>query len=103
MIYFHEGACIGGKTETFNGFMARYAVECGITVINVDYRLSPGVKAPMNINDGYAATKYIIDNAEQFGIDKSRICIAGASGGAYITAGTAMRLAERDEGNLIKF
>jgi acetyl esterase/lipase len=57
----------------------------------------------MNINDGYAACKYITDNCEQFGIDQTRICIAGASGGAYITAGTAMRLAERDEGKVIKF
>jgi len=66
---------------------------CDLTVINCCYRLAPEAKAPKGINDGYAATKWVIENAEMLGVDPKRIAIGGESGGGYITAGVAMRLA----------
>lgn len=71
--------------------------------MNVDYRLSPGVKAPTNINDGYASLKWVLANHEMLGIDKDRVMIAGTSGGGYVSAGVSMRLAEKNEGHLIRF
>ena len=76
---------------------------CKAVVINVEYRLAPEHKAPAGIDDGYAALKWVIANAEDLGIDPTRIAIIGESGGGYITAGVAMRLAERREGGLVRF
>jgi len=64
-----------------------------MTVVNVCYRLAPETKAPGGIDDGYAALKWVIKNAEAIGVDPKRIAIGGESGGGYITAGVAMRLA----------
>jgi len=103
LVNFHGGAAIGGTAEQANPFCARYAVMCKAVVINVEYRLAPEHKAPAGIDDGYAALKWVIANAEDLGIDPTRIAIIGESGGGYITAGVAMRLAERREGGLVRF
>jgi len=74
-----------------------------MTVMSVEFRLAPEHKAPKGINDGYASLKWVIKNAKDLGIDASRIALGGESGGAMITAGTCMRLAENNEGHLVKF
>jgi acetyl esterase/lipase len=103
LINFHGGGAIAGTAEQVNEIMCRYAVESDTTIVNVDYRLAPETKAPGGINDAYASVKWVIDNAEKLNIDEHRIAIMGESGGGYITAGCAMRLAERNEGHLVKF
>jgi acetyl esterase len=92
-VYFHGGAAISGTAEMHNDSVSRYVIMCEMTVVNVCYRLAPEAKAPEGINDGYAATKWVIQNAKDLGINPERIAIGGESGGGYITAGVAMRLA----------
>lgn len=81
---------------------SRIALECDCTVINVDYRLNPEHKSPKGILDGYAAFKWVLSNAEKLGVDPSRICVSGESGGGYICTGLAMHAAKNDEGEKIK-
>ena len=69
------------------------AVNCGVVVFNVDYRISPGVRAPTNILDFVAVVKHVASHAAELGVDPARIAIAGESGGGYIVAGTAVELA----------
>lgn len=83
--------------------MNRYAVEANVTVINVNYRLTPEAPAPKGIFDGYAALKDVLKNCEKYGVDPKRVAIFGESGGAYITAGVSLLLAEKDEGRLVRF
>lgn len=103
IIHYHGGGAIAGTAEGAIGLCSRYAIECDATVITVDYRLAPEAKAPCGIDDSYAALKWVIANADQLGIDANRIAIWGESGGAYITAGVSIRLAQNNERNLIKF
>ena len=103
LIEYHGGAALAGSAEACNMDMARYAVQCGVTVVNVDYRLAPEHKIPCGIDDGYAAVKWVIANAEKLGIDGSRIALMGESGGGLITGGVSMRLAEANEGHLVRF
>ena len=72
--------------------------EDGYRVISIDYRL--GLKGSnkvgvaqvnvldkaihMGVEDLYSATAFIVENAEQFGIDPSNIVISGSSAGAII-------------------
>jgi len=77
-------------------------VECDATVINADYRLAPETPAPGGINDAYATVKWVIENAKELRVDPERIAIMGEGGGGYITAGCGMRLAEANEGHLVK-
>ena len=103
MVYWHGGAAIGGKAAMYTEHLCRYAVECDMTIINCDYRLAPQAKAPKGINDGYSALKWVLANTKNLGIDPKRVVIGGESGGGYITAGVSMRLAQNNEGSLVKF
>ena len=59
-------------------------------------------RCPNNILDFYEAIKYIIGHAGQLGVDSSRVCIAGESGGGYICSGAMVHLARKGEGHLVK-
>ena len=103
-IHFHSGAVCGLSIDDqyMKPNMARYSLECNVKVFTVEYRQAPETQAPGNIMDCYAAIKYIIENADKFNIDKSKIVIGGSSDGAYLAVGVAMELAKRGESNLVR-
>ncbi len=70
----------------------RKAVECSCVVFNVEYRLAPENKIPKGTTDFYKAIKHVYNNAEQFGVEKSKICISGYSGGCLMVLGAAYML-----------
>merc|ERR1711994_570390 len=78
------------------------AVDCRVVVFNVDYRLAPETRCPNNVLDFYEAIKYVATNAEQLGVDPSRIAMAGESGGGYICSGAMVQLALKEEAGLVK-
>jgi len=78
------------------------AVNCGVAVFNVDYRLAPEAKCPENIVDVYTALKHVVDNADALNIDATKIAIMGESGGGYLVYGVEVMLAQKNEANLIK-
>jgi len=102
IIYAHGGGCIGGTATGYAGFLSHMAVDCGVVVFNVDYRLAPETRCPNNVLDFYEAVKYVTKNTEDLGIDPARIAIAGESGGGYICAAAMVHLARMDESHLVK-
>lgn len=64
----------------------------GAVVISPDYRLAPANPAPALCDDCYAAWKWMVDHADELGIDTSRLVIAGASAGGGLAAITAQRI-----------
>merc|ERR1712156_598658 len=82
IVYAHGGGCIGGTADLYENFLAHMAVDCRVVVYNVDYRLAPETRCPNNVLDYYEAIKYVAANAEQLGVDPSRIAMAGEGGGA---------------------
>merc|ERR1712156_722049 len=102
IVYAHGGGCIGGTADLYENFLAHMAVDCRVVVYNVDYRLAPETRCPNNVLDFYEAIKYVAANAEELGVDASRICMAGESGGGYICAGAMVQLATQEESHLVK-
>jgi len=102
VLYVHGGGVIAGRAEQFFGWCSHMAESCGVIFFNVDYRLAPEAKCPENVKDFYSALKYVVDNAETLGVDSSRICIMGESGGGHLTASLCVMLAQREESELVK-
>lgn len=102
MIFAFGGGFVMGERdhEYYSVYFDRLARE-GIVVVSIDYRLSlKGIKADgglvamievfnnainIAVEDMYAATNYVIERAEEWGVDTSKIMISGSSAGA-ITA-----------------
>merc|ERR1712001_31801 len=101
-IYAHGGGVIGMTAASYKPLLSYYAVDCDVVLFNVDYRLAPETKCPNNVKDFYEAIKYVSKNAEKLGIDPSKICMAGDSGGGYICLGAEAMLAQNNETDLVK-
>jgi len=102
IVYAHGGGAIAGTASMYKGFLSYMAMDCGVVVFNVDYRLAPGTHCPNNVIDFYEVIKYVSKHADELGVDPARIAIAGESGGGYICAGAMVNLATHDEGHLVK-
>lgn len=79
IIWFHGGGLIAGKPEVPTLLKGH-----NYTIIGVDYRLSPKVKAPTYIEDAAAATAWVFNHITEFGGNPNTIFISGHSAGAYL-------------------
>ena len=92
-----------GMAEHCKPLVNRYAYEAGITIINANYRCMPGPKNTDSISDGYAIVKDVLENAEKYGVDPTRVGLFGECGGAFITAGIGLLMSEDNAGHKVKF
>ncbi|MBP3371099.1 MAG: alpha/beta hydrolase [Clostridia bacterium] len=96
MIYIHGGGFIGGSIDVVENPCKLLCDVADAVVFNVDYRLAPETAYPGGLHDCYDTVKYVYEHADQWGIDKNKICVAGDSAGGNLAAVCA--LMDRDEG-----
>lgn len=66
----------------------------GAIVFSPNYRLAPAHPAPAQTDDCFAIWLYMVDHAEELGIDKERMVIAGESAGGGLAALLAQRITD---------
>lgn len=89
VIYIHGGGWVGGSKEASVLRIAPY-LEMGFNVVNVEYRLGRVARAPAAVEDCRCALRWVHRNAEQYGIDTSRLVLTGASAGGHLSLTTGM-------------
>ena len=83
VVWVHGGAWRGGsKKDMPLGSL----VSAGYVVASVDYRLSPQAPFPAQVHDIKAAIRFLRAKQRDYGIDASRVVIAGASAGGHLAA-----------------
>ena len=89
VLWLHGGGWERGDKNGNSG--ARFLASAGFVTASIYYRLSDEAKFPADIEDCKCAIRYLRANALRFGIDPSRIGVAGASSGGHLAllAGTA--------------
>jgi acetyl esterase len=99
LVWAHGGGFLGGDLHMREAdWTAReVCARADAVVVSVDYRLAvDGVHYPVPHDDVVAAVAWVRDNAADLGVDRARIAIGGASAGANLTAGAALKLRDRD-------
>jgi acetyl esterase/lipase len=99
LVWMHGGGFIAGNLDMPEAdWTAReLALRAGAVVVSVDYRLcNDGVHFPVPHDDVLAAVRWTRDSAPDLGIDTDRISVGGASAGANLAAGAALRLRDVD-------
>jgi acetyl esterase len=94
LVFFHGGGWVIGDLDSHDVVCRKLADEGELMVVSVDYRLAPEHKFPAAVDDAIASTKWIAENAKQFGIDASRLMVGGDSAGGNLAAVVA--IAARD-------
>jgi len=82
IMFIYGGAWKQGRRQDYQ-FVGKALAANGFVVVIPDYRLYPEVTYPGFLEDNAQAVKWIEDNIEDYGGDKSRFFLAGHSAGAY--------------------
>lgn len=82
-VWFHGGGITAGDKKFFPQKLSNK--KNGFVLICPNYRLSPKIKAWEAIDDTAEAVAWVFNNAEKFGIDKTKIFIGGHSAGGYLS------------------
>lgn len=94
IIYYHGGGYVVGSVEQYDPVCRWIAAKLSVPVISVDYRLAPEYPFPIQIEDGYAALEWIVNNAHALGIQDRHMIVSGDSAGAHLA--TMMCILSRD-------
>lgn len=89
LVYFHGGGWVGGTKERAL-FQTMPYLAMGWTVVNVEYRLAQTALAPAAVEDTRCALRYVLQRAEDFNIDTSRVVLSGHSAGGHLALITGM-------------
>lgn len=104
LVWFHGGAFVGGGLDMAEAHEVSRGIagRAKVTVISVDYQLCPlpdrpitdgDVRFPVPHDEAVAVYRWALKDAGRLGIDPSKVAIGGASAGANLAAGAALRLA----------
>lgn len=99
LVWMHGGGFVGGDLNMIeaDGVARQICVRAGAVVVSVDYRLcTGGIAHPVPHDDVVAAVRWVRDSAAELLLDAERISVGGASAGANLAAGAALRLRDDD-------
>lgn len=85
IVNIHGGGYFYGDKELYRFYCMNLA-QRGFAVVNFNYRLAPENHFPAPIEDAMAVMKWVDENAEKYGADKTNVFIVGDSAGAQITS-----------------
>lgn len=85
IVFLHGGGWSGGTRTTGPDF-TRYFAQDGFAMASIEYRLTPSVTFPGNVEDVRTAVRWLRANAATHGLDPERICLWGTSAGGHLAA-----------------
>ena len=94
--WIHGGGMVVGSVDGSDGFCGQQALDLGILVASVEYRLAPEHPYPAGPDDCEAAAAWLVENAAaEFGTE--RLLIGGGSAGGHLAAVTLLRMRDRHD------
>lgn len=94
LVYLHGGGWTMFSLDTHDRIMRELAARADVTVIGVDYALSPEAHFPAALNQIGDVVRWLATHGHEYGIDPLRMAIGGDSSGANLAAATALLLRE---------
>jgi len=95
LVNFHGGGFVLEGAAGHYHLAMTYAKDARCKVVFVRYRLSPKYPSPIPQEDCYAALRWVYEQADELGIDPTRIGVGGDSAGGALSVVSSMLCRER--------
>lgn len=95
LLFIHGGVWIVGNFENHKRLLRDLVVGSGQIGVFVEYTPLPQAKYPVQLEESYAALKWVSEHAADFGADGSRIAVAGNSVGGDMSAALTLMAKDR--------
>lgn len=96
LLFIHGGVWIVGNFENHKRLVRDLVVGSGQVAVFVEYSSLPAAVYPTQLDESYAALKWVAAHADEFGADGSRIAVAGNSVGGNMTAALTLMAKDRN-------
>jgi len=96
LLFVHGGVWIVGNFQNHQRLLRDLVVGSGQVGVFVEYTPLPSAKFPTQLEESYAALKWVAGHASELGADRSRIAVAGNSVGGNMTAALALMAKDRN-------
>jgi len=95
LLFIHGGVWIVGNFDNHKRLLRDLVVGSGQIGVFVEYTPLPKAKFPTQLEESYAALKWVAAHGNEIGADGHRIAIAGNSVGGNMTAALALMAKDR--------
>jgi len=95
-IFYHGGVWIVGNFENHKRLVRDLVVGSNAVAVFVDYTPIPEAKYPTQINEAYAALKWVAQHGDEINVDPNRIAVAGNSVGGNMAAAIALMAKDKN-------
>ncbi len=102
LVFYHGGGYTIGDLDSHDTPLRALANESGCVIVSIDYRMGPEHRFPAAVDDCYAATCWVFENAATLGCDAARLAVGGDSAGGNLAA-VVTQIAKRENGPKIAF
>ncbi|HKQ79690.1 MAG TPA: alpha/beta hydrolase [Blastocatellia bacterium] len=89
VIFVHGGGWISNDKYADMGYMKKTVAEIvssGFALASIDYRLATQAVFPALIQDCNRAASFLYDNANKYGLDRTRFAVMGFSAGGHLAS-----------------
>jgi acetyl esterase len=93
-MFIHGGGWVLGDYQTHRRVVRDLVVESGFSAVFVNYTRTPDAAYPQQINEIFAATKWVADHGDEINVDARNLAVVGNSVGGNMTAVTALKAKE---------
>jgi len=96
LLFIHGGVWIVGNFQNHQRLLRDLVVGSGQVGVFVDYTSLPAAKYPTQMEENYAALKWVAAHAGEIGADGSRIAVVGNSVGGDMSAALTLMAKDRN-------
>jgi acetyl esterase len=86
VVFFHGGSFVLGDLDSHDGLCRRLAVDTGLRLLSIEYRLAPENPFPAAVDDAVAAVRHVMAERSRFASSHAGIVVMGESAGATLAA-----------------
>jgi acetyl esterase len=96
VMFFHGGGgWVAGDAGTHDRLIREIAVAVHAAVVFVGFGRAPEVQFPIAVEEAYAATQYVVNNADSLNLDGTRLAVVGDGAGGNMAAAVTIMSKQR--------